>query len=252
MSDRDRQGEDILRLERENSLLRHRNSELEAELERLRYSMGMDNGKDDIPKMWRNAARRAFLMGSRNYFKYLVSLVKSTSFWGVLQKGISHFRKFRLLSAIFRIATRIAVWAESGVAIVAWLSFSVFMLPVIGVLSFVSLFIALFRSRSANHSFTDILRDKRVYVLFAARGQLKKGDGKGTFFYENARELASDGSVVLVVSPYFFGRFGVGGSGFYVTAREECENVYMVRKNYFFMLRRIVLEMVAAEIITVY
>ncbi|MBQ8207260.1 MAG: hypothetical protein IJZ89_00815 [Clostridia bacterium] len=252
MSDKDSQNADLVRLERENAQLQHRIIELEAELNRLRFDMGMDTGKDDISKLWRHETRNASLMGSRNYFKYLISLIKSTSFWSVLQKGISHFRKFRLLSAILRTATRIAVWAESGVALVAWLSFSVFMLPFIGVLSLISLFIALFRSRSSNIFFTDLLRDKKVYILFAGKDQLTKNGKCQGFFGENIKDLASDGSVVLVVSPYFFGRHGVGGRDFYVTARKESENIYMVRKNYFFMLRRIAIERMAAEIISIY
>lgn len=252
MSERSRHSDELGRLERENSQLRHRIYELEGELNRLRFDMGMKTGKDDISKLWRTETRHASLMNSRSYVRYVISLVKSTSVWGVIEKGISHFRKFRLLSAILRTATKIAVLAESGVAFVAWISVSLFTLPFIAVISLASFLVAILKSRTAIKHFEEKLKDRKVYILFASSKQLRKNRGRDGFLAKNAEDLALDGSVVFIVSPYSFVRHGVGGSGFYVTAREEKKNIYMVRRNFFFMLRKSVIERVASDTVTMY
>ena len=239
-------------LKRENRRLRHRIEELEAENARLRSDIGLKSGGDGIATLWWLEGRRERLMSVRNYPKYLISLVKSTSFWLLCQRGLSFFRKFRLISWILRIVTRIVIWAETSVAFIAWISATIVILPFLALLSAASLFIALFRSKNANKHFEELLGGKKVYILFASKKQLSKRGEKVGFFVQNVRELALRDSVCIVVSPHFFGREGIGGSDFYVTARKESENIYMVRKNYYFMLRRVVIERVASEIICIY
>lgn len=251
MSETDKQNQDIARLKRENAGLNRRINELENEINRLRFDMGFEVGKDDISKLWYQEVKRASAMSSRGYLGYVASSVKGTSVWSFFRKGIRHFRRFRLLSFLFRMATKIAVFAESGVALVAWLSFSLFMLPFILVLAIVTFIIGIFRSRKTNGILLEKLRDKKVYVLFADRKQLPKNRDQESFLRKNAEDLARDGSVVVVVSPYYFSSRGLGEDRAYVTARREFEGVYIVRKNYFFMLRRRVIKTVAAEIVVI-
>ena len=237
----------------ENAQLKKRVKELEAELLRLRSDMGMGKGGDENTKRWWIEGRKEILMSSKSYPSYLRSLVKSTSLWAFVKRGMSHIRRFRILSGILRAVTRIVIWAESGVAFIAWFSAMVVILPVFGLLSLISLFVALFRSRNANRYFEEALQGKKVYILFAAKKQLSAGGKKIRFFEGNVRDLASgENAVCFVVSPYSFRRKGLGGSDAYVTARHEGDNIYMVRKNYFFMLRRKIISRVAADIITIY
>ncbi|MEE0969144.1 MAG: hypothetical protein U0M06_07225 [Clostridia bacterium] len=245
---------EIERLEEENIHLHRRNAELEAEILRLRSESltKTTKGADENEKLWFIEGRGELLMKSRSYPRYLAALIKSNTLWLMIQKGLAHLRRFRLLSGILKILTRIVVLAESGVAFLAWFSVMIVVLPVLGVLSLVSLSVALLRSRNANNFFRSEIKDKNVYILFAHKKQLASRPRKSAFFYENVKDLTSDGSVCFVVSPYFFGRKGLGGDDFYVTARKEKDNIYLVRKNYFFMLRRRVISTHASSVVTIY
>ncbi len=249
----DREFDCLERLSEENSLLHKRNAELENEILRLRSAsmLRRDRSGDETEKLWWIEGREEILMKSRSYPRYIFSLVKSNSLWLFVLRWLSHFRRFRLLSIVFRWITKIIVLAESGVAFLAWFSFMLIALPVLAVISLASLTVALFRSKNANTFFREELRGKKVYILFSHKKQLEKKRASN-FFSENVQDLASDGSVVFVVSPYFFGKKGLGGRSFYVTARKESTNIYLVRKNYFFMLRRRVIDKTAGEVITIY
>ena len=66
---------------------------------------------------------------------------------------------------------------------------------------------------------------------------------EGSFFRANACAMAAEkGVTVLVVSPYLLSARGLGGRGGYFTARKEADGLYLVRKHYFFILRRRVLD----------
>ncbi|MBQ8345954.1 MAG: hypothetical protein IJY42_06800, partial [Clostridia bacterium] len=63
------------------------------------------------------------------------------------------------------------------------------------------------------------------------------------FLMENAKDLASRGKAVVVVSPYRISPKGLNGSRkLYFTAREEFPAVYLIRRYYFFSFRKHVLD----------
>ena len=64
--------------------------------------------------------------------------------------------------------------------------------------------------------------------------------------------MAADGVAVLVVSPYPLSSRGLGGKGGFFTARREAEGLYLVRRHYFFMLRKRVLDALEQDITVVY
>ena len=57
---------------------------------------------------------------------------------------------------------------------------------------------------------------------------------------------------VLVVSPYPVSPRGLGGKGSFFTARKEAEGIYLVRRHYFFMLRKRVLDAMGQNITMIY
>ncbi len=239
-------------LQEENQKLREKIQKLEGELDRLRSDMGMTAARDDISRLWQGKYQLSLLMTAKSYPLYSAHLIRNTSAWGFASKGLKYFRRFRLLSAIFRWLTRLAVLAESGVALVASLSALLVALPFLLVLAAFSLTAALFRRRSALKELGQRLNGKKVYVLFVSREQLKRKNTQNGYFYSNAKDLTSDGSAVIIVSPFFFSKKGFEKTDFYVTARKERENIYLVRKMFFFILRRKVIQKVAGDHITMF
>ncbi len=235
-------------LRRENSALRKSIEKLRAENAELRSERGLRRRGDEIEELLWQIGRRERMMSAQSYFGYISALFKSNSVWLVCKKGISYFRKFRLISVLLRIVTRIVIFAENSVAFIAWLSAAIVVLPFVAIFSVVSILVALIRSRRSNKMFYELSADKNVYVFFASKKQLS-GEG---FFAANIKELSRGGALCLIVSPYSFGRKGLFSRNFYVTARREAENVYMVRKHYYFMLRRFAIEPASHEMICIY
>ncbi len=240
------------RLQEENRQLREKIDKLEGELDRLRSDMGSMVARDDISRLWHGRYQFSSLMTAKNYLLYSARLIKSTSAWSFASKGLKYFRRFRLLSAILRWVTRLVVLAESGVALVASLSIFLVALPFLLIFALFCLTAALFRRRNALTELGQRLNDKKVYMLFASREQIKRKNSQNGYFYSNARELASNGSAVIIVSPFFFSKKGFEKTDFYVTAREENTNIYLVRKIFFFILRRKVIEKITSDHITIF
>lgn len=232
--------DELARLRAENESLYRRNMDLEARLADLMATSGEIKDEDKVMRIWHRVGRFERLLSSRYYSRYLIRLLKSTSYWSIYSRFLTYFRRYRFLSTAFRILTLIITWIETGAVFFFSISALVIILPVSLMLSMLTLMLALLRGRSANGKFASVTRGKKVYVLFGSRGQMKK-DSSG-FLRENAKALASDdGTICLVVSPFFFSEKGLGGKGAYVTGRCEGNNVYLLRKNYFFLLRRAVL-----------
>ena len=231
--------DEIARLRAENESLYKRNTELEAKLADARAAAGKSRDEDEVMQMWHRRGRSERLFAARYYSRFLVGRVKSTSLWAVYVRLLTYFRRYRFISSAFRILTLVIAWIETGAVFFVSFSALLVILPIMLVLAVLTLMLALLRGRGANKKYAAVTSGKKIYVLFGTRGQMKKGSSG--FLRGNAESFASEGAVCFVVSPFFFGKKGLGGRGAYVTGRNESENVYILRKNYFFLFRRKVL-----------
>lgn len=240
------------RLREENKRLCKKIKKLEREIYRLHSDAGIEKSGDSVSKLWNQRHQFSSAMTEKSYPRYSAKLLKSTSAWGLASKGIKYFRRFKLLSTLFRWITRLIALAESGVALVASLSVFIVALPFVLILSLISLFAALFRGRSMINEMRKKLDGKKIYILFAEKEQIKRENSEKGYFYSNAKDLASEGSSVIMVSPFFFSKKGFEKKNNYVTAREERENIFLVRKIFFFILRRKVIEKTSCDYITIF
>ena len=83
-----------------------------------------------------------------------------------------------------------------------------------------------------------ILKNKNVIIFFPTHGDEFSEDA---FFRAHIEELSSRcHTTILVVSPYFWSGKGITGNRFYFLLRKEKENVYILRKHYYFSLKKVV------------
>lgn len=164
---------------------------------------------------------------------------------------IKYFRRFRFVTTAFRIAPWILLAISTNTLLYIIAALAVFLVPVI-LLVLLSLTGSVFiRHRGINDRFRDKLSEKTVFVLFPLRGVEFTSE---TFWRANARDLAGrKNSAVIVVSPYLFASHGIAANGkFYFNAREEEKNLYLVRRHYFFSLRKNVLTRCVGRLILMY
>ena len=87
---------------------------------------------------------------------------------------------------------------------------------------------------------SSLLDKKRIFVFLPIRTDRFE---ESSFFAGNCLDIASrKNCAVLIVSPYYISKKGIGENNFFFSVREESKNVYIVRKYAFFYLRKRILD----------
>ncbi len=176
------------------------------------------------------------MLEHRNAFSYVYTLLRTTTAWRRWNVLLTYLRRFRLLARLWEVAVLTLTVLETGALVVLTTALFLVLLPVlvIGGMSF--LLSAWMESQKKNRALDRRTKGRRIYVLFMS-------DGENPFLAENAKSLAADkDQVVVVVSPFWFSPKGLGDGAFFSTVREEWDGVYLVRKYYFFSLKKHVLD----------
>ncbi len=194
-------------------------------------------------RMREASARRAHHFRRGSYVRYLFESMMESLPVRIISTLLTYLRRLRVVQVV---ATIIA--AVGTVVLVTVLSAT--MLPI---LFFGTAFLAIWsgiRSRRMNRILRQELEGKHLRVFFPPRGASLE---EGSFFLRQARAMAEESGVaVLIVSPYSLSRRGVGKKRSYFTARRDGTDLYMVRRPYFFFVRKRVLDIVDPDMTVVY
>ena len=175
-------------------------------------------------------------MSSHRFFLgYLHGWITSAPFYAQWSRLLSYVRRFRTITLLLRgVGILLTVLQTGALVLVGSLLFLV-LLPTLSALMLGILLTALLESRRSNRYLLDHLSGRPITVLFLS-------EEENPFAIANAKDLAARGSTVLAVSPYLISARGFRRrASFYCTLRQEFENVFLVRKYYFFSLRKHVL-----------
>ena len=180
------------------------------------------------------------LLSKRNYISYLSSLLQKTQFFHVWRYYTGIFRKFKLFSLLLRLYSYLLILLQFGTAFFVIVLGLLLLLPLLIFSVGSVLFSALLLYRRKNKSLAFLMQKKRVIVFFPTRdGELEHGD----FWKAHINELSEqEETAILIVSPFFWSAKGLTGRRFYLLLRKEKENVYLLRKHYYFSLRRTILD----------
>ena len=176
--------------------------------------------------------RSAHGFSLRSYPRFLLDTLNATMLVRLIRKITLFFRRVRLVRLILAVSVMLSTT-------VLLLPFYVIVVPVMLILTGLTAFFSLFFSARMNKRLRTMLTGKHLYVFIATDDACLASD---SFFCGNARELARrPDCAVLVVSPHNLGTAGLGGKGLFLTARKEADNLFLVRRHYYFNLRRRVL-----------
>lgn len=192
--------------------------------------------------MFGDAGRRAQHYRRSSFVRYLWESVMDSTPVQVITRLVIYLRRVQVVRM-----TATVLLAAGAALLVAILSAA--LLPFLffgtGVLSI----LALLQSRRMNRKLRQALDGRRVRVFIPPRGGALNAN---SFFIRNARAMADEGVAVIVVTPYLVSARGLGGRGGFFTARREADGLYLVRRHYFFFLRRHVLDSLEEPITVVY
>ncbi|MBO5305986.1 MAG: hypothetical protein J6B12_04410 [Clostridia bacterium] len=150
------------------------------------------------------------------------------------------FRRFRLVSLLFRIYSYLLVLLQLGTAFVVIVIGILILLPILLLSAISIIFSALVLYRKQNTHMEKELENKRILVFFPIRDGELETDG---LWKAHIRELATQkNTAILIVSPFFWSGKGLCGNRFYFLLRKENSNIYLLRKHYYFSLKRKIFE----------
>lgn len=172
----------------------------------------------------------AHLSRQKSFFAYVWFFVRKASVFRYWQKGLAYFRRFRLIAVSLRIASAVLAFLETGALVILTTAVFLIVLPFLGALMLGILITALLEFRRTDRHLLQLSEGKGVYVLFMT-------DAPSAFFAQNVASLAKKG-IVLIVSPHLILSHGIVKGQFYCTARQECKNVYLIRRYYFFHVKK--------------
>ena len=258
-SPRGRKDREIARLRRELAAERKHTARLERELSDLRRDIKANTpaatdqplrrlkqqaaGTHKEERLLDAANRRAHHYRKGSFLRYLWESVRESAPVQVVSKLVHYLRRVKLIQTVLTVL--LALGAVVAVAIV-----SATILPFLFFGTSLLTMLALLRSRRMNRILRHELTDRRIRIMIPPRGGSLD---RGSFFIRNARAMAAEENVtVIVVTPYLVSCRGLGGKGRFFTARKETDDLYLVRKHYFFVLRRKVLDILDGEITVVY
>ena len=180
------------------------------------------------------ARRRSF--SHKSFLQHAWSSLREATLYTRIKRLVAYFRRVRLVAVILRIAGAILTLLEAGALVLLTTVLLLLLLPPLLLFSLAVLLTVLVEAPRKNRALLQSTEGKRIYVLFLPTHG-------GDFFKANARALAAQkNTAVIVVSPFWFSSRGLSHKRFYCTVRREYENVYLVRRYYFFSLKRHVLQ----------
>ncbi|MBQ9761157.1 MAG: hypothetical protein IJW16_07395 [Clostridia bacterium] len=177
----------------------------------------------------RRITRHRFFLG------YAFDLFRHARLYAIWKSALSYFRKFRAVALTVKITSFILAVLQTGALVLFSTAIFLVILPILGAFMLGVLLTALLESRKSNRYLQKELEGIQVYVLFLSKRE-------NPFFCANAKSLANDPHcAVIVVSPYWLSGKGISSDHFFCTVRREHERIYLVRRYYFFQLRKRVL-----------
>lgn len=141
------------------------------------------------------------------------------------------------MSVIIRVATSLVTIIETSALLIVAATVFIVTLPLLLAASLITAVAVVISGRRCNRRLVPLLRDKQMFVFFPTAYPRRGGVLDATI-----RQLSADPrNAIFAVSPHLISSELLGRREPYFIQRKVAENVYYVRKYYFFLLRRGVL-----------
>lgn len=211
---------ELKKLRRENRAMRRRIRDLEQ------------HGAPAAP-VERTSDAAAF--DASNYFSYLLARLRQKSLFARAEKITRYFRSSIWVTRLFRYGMLIYQYLQAGAFVLLYTALFILIIPIVLSFSLATLIVTLIlRKKNADRliaACTERGADVR-FLLFST-----KEDFDPAAIRAEAEKTPK--ASVLVVSPFFFRPRGFGErEDMYVCWRDEGENAVILRKYFFFYLRR--------------
>lgn len=241
----------INELSEENEKLRLEVDALKHELEKIKGKKVFHASSDLPHTSFDRQALNVRLFSRKSYTSYLAGLIANTSIFQLYRKIIVYARKYALITTTLKILSFIFSFLQTGAIFVIAASLFVVSLPFTFIGGYAALIFTFFGNKKLKKKTAQMLEGKKIAVFFTQKG---RSLDDSSFFAGMVRELCdrTDG-VAIIVSPYFFSPRGITDNRrFYLSLRNETDNIIIVRRHFFFTVRRKMLKERGEDITIIY
>ena len=241
----------IKELKAENRQLRQEVSALKHEL--AHAQTGPQKRKNAAPHeaLLVHQAQNEVLFSKKRYFTYIFQLIGFTSVFHIYKRILAFFRRYSFISTTLKILLAVLTVVQSSAIFVLATSASVVLLPFMLLVSYAAFFLAHFNRKRNDAVNKELLRHKRIFVFFPPK---KRALCQDSYFSGMVKELSeAPDHICIVVSPHFWRNRGLfGNNKYYRFSRAESESILLVRRQYYFMLKKNILHESENEITEIY
>lgn len=241
---------ELSRCQRENAALRRQvaslrknNSEYALHQDTPPFRGNRKRGEQaHILALLRSRRRRAHHYDKPTYLRFLIDCFTDSTFYTWWTRVLSYVRRIRLVRTIGLILVLVFTAVQTSALFVVFSAVYLTLLPFLVLSSGLGLLASVLHARTVNRRLQARLAGQHIRILLPSRAVDFTPDAQ-PFFFASARQMATEPkTAVIVVSPYAWSTKGFRGHRMFVTARHEGDGLYLVRKYYYFILRRQVLD----------
>lgn len=210
------------------------------------------NNSDRINALWCEKVDLISVYSGSSYVKTLAAVIKASLPYRAFTKGISFIRRFRLLTYIASFLSYALALVGTGAILLVYLSVAAVVLILSALALSIFLVLAKKDTKRSNLHLAQELSDKDVYIFFAGSARVIYQNG---FFGQNALDLSRlENACVLIVTPALLSKKGLFHTNghFFFTSRKECENLFIIRKFYYFSFKKRVLPKLSGDLAMIF
>ena len=241
----------IKELKAENRHLRHEVAALKGELESSQDRLLRRKTADPHQALLSHQAQNEVLFSKKRYFTYIIQLFSSTSIFNIYKKILAFLRRYSLISTTLKIVVAVLTVLQTSAIFVIATSASFLSIPFILVISYGVFFLAHINRKRNDAVNKKLLAHKKIFVFFPPK---KRALSPESYFSGMVEEFSREADhICIVVSPHFWRNRGLfGNKKHYRFSRTESESILLVRRQYYFMLKKNILNESSNEITEIY
>ncbi len=241
----------IRRLKIQNNKLTREVEALKEEVEMLKGKGGKILRPGKYRSAFRKSADREAMFAKKSYPAFIWSHLMHTSFFNIYRRVLNYIRKYAFITTTLKIVSLLFVFVEAVVLII--ISTSAFIASILFtvLMSNVLMVLGLFTRKKQNIRNRELLNNKKVVIFFPPK---ERAFDEDSYFKHLVSDYADKKNTVsVVVSPFNVRSVGLfSPKKPYHSARADGENVLIVRRSYYFTLRKNIIDEVAFSVTEIY
>lgn len=223
-------------LQKENHRLRRQVEALKRELAEQKGEPLSDTAQTKSERFFKNQAINGALYNKKGILAYLYGWLRHSVAFRLYLLVFTYLRRFRFLTYTIAIFSYVLVFIEAAALLLLSTSALVIALPLSLAISQFLLFCSRSDRKKANRINKQLLKNKQVILFFPPR----RGLSPHSFLAGMAREYAAKPDTVsILVSPFLLSARGISmNERRYWVERIEDERILLIRRSYYFTLKK--------------